>query len=121
MSKDGTKTAILIIVDGLTRFLIAEPVSRKTAEETLKALVDRVFTIHSLPSILRSDNGPEFVNELIAAFTSYAGIRHIRVLPYNAPANGRAESAVKRTQDLLIKLIIKLFPIHFQFLFFGLV
>ena len=102
-SSDNAKNYVLIIVDGLTRYLIAEAVSRKTAEETLKALVDRVFTVHSLPSILRSDNGPEFDNALAEAFAAYAGIRHIRVLPYNACANGKAESSVKRVQELLIK------------------
>ena len=39
----------------------------------------------------------------MAAFTAYAGLRHIRVLPYNAPANGKAESSVKRVQELLLK------------------
>ena len=102
-SSDNVTNCILIIVDGLTRYVIAEPVSRKTAEETLKTLVNRVFTAHSLPSILRSDNGPEFDNALAKAFAVYAGIRHIKVLPYNACANGKAESSVKRVQELLIK------------------
>ena len=62
-----------------------------------------MFTAHSLPSILRSDNGPEFDNALAKAFAVYAGIRHIKVLPYNACANGKAESSVKRVQELLIK------------------
>ena len=103
MSADGSRSCILIIVDGLSRYVIAEPVTKKTAEETLKALVNRVFTVHSLPSILRSDNGPEFDNALIRSFKAYAGIRHIKVLPYNACANGKAESSVKRVQELLIK------------------
>ena len=102
-SADGSRSCILIIVDGLSRYVIAEPVTKKTAEETLKALVHRVFTVHSLPSILRSDNGPEFDNALIKSFKAYAGIRHIKVLPYNARANGKAESSVKRVQELLIK------------------
>ena len=102
-SKDETKNSILVIVDGLTRYVIAEPVSAKTAEITLKALVNRVFTVHSLPSVLRSDNGPEFDNALAKAFAAFAGYRHVRVLPYNAGANGKAESSVKRIQELLIK------------------
>ena len=102
-SMDGHKNAILVVVDGLTRFVIAEPVGPKNAENTLSALINRVFTVHSLPSIIRSDNGSEFDNELSASFTLYAGYRHIKILPYNACANGKAESSVKRIQELLIK------------------
>ena len=102
-SENSDKNAILIIVDGLTRYVIAVPTNNKTAETTLKALINNVFTVHSLPSVIRSDNGPEFDNALMQAFTAFAGYRHIKVLPYNACANGKAESTVKRVQELLIK------------------
>ena len=102
-STTGAKGAILIVVDGLTRYTIALAAANKTAEETFRLLVIGVFTTHSCPSVIRSDNGPEFVNELSVEVKKYAGYRHVRVLPYNARANGKAESTVKRVQELLIK------------------
>ena len=102
-SKDGAKSAILIVVDGLTRYTIAIPVGEKTAEETFASLAKHVFAWHSYPCVLRSDNGPEFRNELEKEFKKYVGYRHVHVLPYNARANGKAESTVKRVQELLIK------------------
>ena len=94
--------AILVVVDGLTRYVTAVPVVDTTAESTVQALVKHVFSLYSMPSVVRSDNGPEFQG-LTEEFAKYAGYRHIHVLPYNAAANGRAENAVKRVSELLYK------------------
>eukprot|EP00965_Chrysotila_dentata_P032678 1089029-Pleurochrysis_carterae.AAC.1 len=53
----------LVVVCGLTRFTIAIPVpdtSDTSADTTLRALVARVFTINSIPLVLKSDNGQPF-------------------------------------------------------------
>eukprot|EP00965_Chrysotila_dentata_P029548 982550-Pleurochrysis_carterae.AAC.1 len=51
---------VLVAVCGLTRFTIAIPVPDTTADTTLRALVARVFTIHSITLVLKSDNGQPF-------------------------------------------------------------
>eukprot|EP00965_Chrysotila_dentata_P168536 5565288-Pleurochrysis_carterae.AAC.1 len=48
---------ILVVVCGLTRFTIVIPVPDTSADTTLQALVARVFTIRSIPLVLKSDNG----------------------------------------------------------------
>eukprot|EP00965_Chrysotila_dentata_P070823 2341051-Pleurochrysis_carterae.AAC.1 len=58
---------VLVVVCGLTRFTIAIPVPDTTADTTLRALVARVFTIHSIPLVLKSDNGQPFVSEMSEA------------------------------------------------------
>ena len=102
-SVESRYSAVLVVTDGLTRFTLAIPVESQTAEVTMRALVDHVFTTFSMPMVVRSDNGPEFRNALSAEFAKYAGYRHVHVLPYNAPANGAAEQAAKRVQSLLVK------------------
>ena len=53
------------------------------------------------PLTLVSDNGKSSRNVLGARLAGFFGYRHICILPYNAAANGMAESCVKR-----IKLIL---------------
>eukprot|EP00965_Chrysotila_dentata_P003497 113977-Pleurochrysis_carterae.AAC.1 len=48
---------MLVAVCGLTRFIIAIPAPDTFADTTLRALVARVFTIHFIPLLLKSDNG----------------------------------------------------------------
>eukprot|EP00965_Chrysotila_dentata_P081568 2693041-Pleurochrysis_carterae.AAC.1 len=63
---------ILVVVDMLTRFVTAVPTNTMSAEETLTALMEHVFTKHSLPMVIKSDNGTAFRNELMAHFAKYA-------------------------------------------------
>eukprot|EP00965_Chrysotila_dentata_P143802 4751386-Pleurochrysis_carterae.AAC.1 len=93
---------ILVVVCGLTRFTIAIPVPDTSADTTLRALVARVFTSHSIPLVLKSDNGQPFVSEMSEAMARYAGYRHIRSLSYNPQSYGLAEQGVKRISDLLV-------------------
>ena len=94
---------ILIVVDRLSRFTIAIALAELKASETLRALINHCFLIFSFPKVIVSDNGSPFNSELQAELLKYAGIRHIRVLPYLPQANGTAEQGVKRVGDLLAK------------------
>ena len=83
---------ILVISCALTRFTLLVPVETTQAEETLKTLVARVFSVFGTPAAVVTDNGPAFVSGLGRAMADFFGYRHIHVLPYNAQANGTAES-----------------------------
>eukprot|EP00965_Chrysotila_dentata_P123258 4073940-Pleurochrysis_carterae.AAC.1 len=50
----------------------------------------------------KSENCTAFRNELTSNFAEYAGLRRAFVLPYHAPANGRAEPSVARIARLLV-------------------
>ena len=60
---------------------------------------DLKFCDFGLPRLLQSDNGSEFVNELMNKFSEAAGFDHRLITPYHPRANGIAErwvqSAVK--------------------------
>eukprot|EP00965_Chrysotila_dentata_P152556 5041370-Pleurochrysis_carterae.AAC.2 len=90
-------------MDMLTRFVTAIPTKTMSAEETLTALMEHVFTKYSFPSVIKSDNGAAFRNELMACFSKYADFRNAYVLPYNAQANGMAEQSVGRITRLLVR------------------
>eukprot|EP00965_Chrysotila_dentata_P103965 3432940-Pleurochrysis_carterae.AAC.1 len=80
----------------LTRFVTAIPTKTLSAEETLTALMEHVFTKYSLPMVIKSDNETAFRNELVAHFAKYAGLRNAYGFPYNAQAHGMAEQSVGR-------------------------
>eukprot|EP00965_Chrysotila_dentata_P236125 6201144-Pleurochrysis_carterae.AAC.2 len=90
-SLDSEFHYILILVCGLIRFTIAIPVPDTSADTTLRALVARVFTTHSIPFVLKSDNGQPFVSEMSETMAFYAGYRHIRSPSYNPQSNSLAE------------------------------
>ena len=92
---------ILVVTCALTRFTLLIPVTSTTAEETLRALVARVFCVFGHPAVIVSDNGPAFCSGLSDAAANFFGYRHIHILPYNAQANGVAEASVKRIKLLL--------------------
>ena len=56
---------ILHIVDHWSKFNLAYPLQSKTAKEVANALEKRVFPIFGLPSILHSDKGREFIDQVI--------------------------------------------------------
>ena len=66
--------------------------------------MEHVFCVFGLPDVIVSDNGPAFISELAAHTAQLFGFRHVPILPYNAQANGLAESAVKRIKTLLDRM-----------------
>eukprot|EP00965_Chrysotila_dentata_P147072 4855951-Pleurochrysis_carterae.AAC.1 len=71
----------------LTRFATAVPCVTTSAEETLSILMNHVIAKCSFPTVIKSENGSAFRNELTRAFAKYAGLRRAFVLLYNAPVN----------------------------------
>ena len=94
---------ILVVVCALTRFSIFIPVKTTTAEDTFRALSDKVFSVFSRPHKIVADNDSAFRNSLCTELQRFIGFRMVHVLGYSAYANGQAEQGVKRIGDLLIK------------------
>jgi IS30 family transposase len=66
---------LLVMVDIATRFCILRPIQTKTSLSIVKELVD-VFTTFGQPIVIQSNNGLEFVNEMMKLFAENAGIDH---------------------------------------------
>ena len=62
---DGDYKWICHLVDHFSKYHIIFPLLRKEASEIAANLVCRVFSYFGLPYILHSDQGKEFVNEII--------------------------------------------------------
>ena len=97
-------TFLLICVDVASRFVFLEPLFTKSKEDIAEALF-KIFCTIGFPKILQSDNGSEFVNDIIRVVTKISCIDHRVILPYNPQANGLAESWVRLTKKILYKML----------------
>ena len=71
----------MVLVDASTKWLEVGVVPTTSTQQAIKFLRS-VFTTHSLPEILVSDNGSAFTSIEIETFVKRNGFRHIRVAPY---------------------------------------
>jgi hypothetical protein len=94
---------ILVIIDLCTRFAVLYAQQTKSAVDTAWSLW-QCFCLFPLPKIIQSDNGTEFVNNVIAELKKLLGVQHRLVAAYNPRANGSAENTVGNTQRVLRKI-----------------
>jgi hypothetical protein len=93
---------ILIVVDVTTRYLVAVPLKCKDMNHVAGALYD-IILLFGPPRALQSDNGKEFVNELLKQLLHISGTDKRLVAPYNPRANGLAERFVQMVKQCLKK------------------
>jgi transposase InsO family protein len=72
-TSDGRAIRMLNIINEYTRECLAIRVDRKiTANDVIDTLAD-IFIKHGIPQFVRSDNGPEFVAEIIRQWLKELG------------------------------------------------
>lgn len=84
----------LLVVDVCSRFMLLRPLQTKSADEVGAELFYH-FTCFGFPKILQSDNGTEFVNQIIKAMARSYKIEHRVMTPRNPQATGTAEFTLK--------------------------
>ena len=95
---------LLIMVDIATRFCVLRPIPDKTSMTIVKELVD-LFSNYGLPRVIQSDNGTEFVNELMTLLAENAGFEHRLISSYHPRANGVSERWVQSSVNTIKKQI----------------
>lgn len=113
----GGKTTLLVVIDVFTGFAQLRACSSSTAEEIAKELWD-IFCTFGFPKILQSDNGHEFVNDLLRALVKISGIEHRFISPYNPRADGKVERSIGTMASVIKKMVhgaIMLWPLYVPF------
>jgi len=100
----GGYKALLVIIDVFTGFVILRPIKTTSADIVANELW-QVCCILGLPKIIQSDNGPEFVNEVIRALVKLVGIEHRFISPYNPRADGKVERSIQTVMSIIKKLL----------------
>ena len=81
---------LLVLADVATDYTVLVPLKTKDKFSVARALWS-VFASFGMPLIIQSDNGKEFVNEVLAAMSKLHGIDHRFISAYHPRANGFVE------------------------------
>ena len=81
---------VLTLVDMATRFPEAIPLKTIDTVSVAEALVS-IFARMGCPQEILSDNGPQFVSDLMKEVYRLLSIKPLNTTPYHAQANGRVE------------------------------
>lgn len=103
VSPDGY-TVLLVVIDVFTGFVLLGPLKSNDAESVARKLW-KLFCIFGVPKILQSDNGPEFVNDVLRSLVKITGIDHRLISPYNPRADGKVERSIGSVMSIIKKLL----------------
>ena len=101
MTKSGEDT-LLVITDIMTKFAVLRSLKGKGMAGITRSLWE-VMSLFDIPKIIQSDNGVEFVNQLMEELTKLNGINPRTISAYNPRANG----VVERTNGVIETMLKK--------------
>ena len=84
----------LVVIDICTRYILIRPIPSKSALVVARSLV-KIYSDFGIPKILQSDNGTEFVNQIMDELKNNCGFEQRTISSYYPQSNGAAENAVK--------------------------
>ena len=82
---------VMTLVDALTRWTVLVPLKSKEAVEVAEAIVNNWILKIGAIEYLVSDNGREFVNDIVANIAKYMEITLHTTAAYSPKSNGKAE------------------------------
>ena len=100
ISTDGFRYCLTIQCT-FTRFLVAVPLRRNRAIDAAKALHDNWFTTYTTPTVLESDRGAHFQNNLMAEFSKMYGISQKLHVSWRPQSTGQLERAHRSLKSAL--------------------
>ena len=90
----------LVIVDYFSRYPEVQKLKSTTTQSIVNTL-KAAFARHSIPEILRSDNGPQFSSQEFKSFANKYNFQQNISRPHFPSSNGQAERAVQTVKNLL--------------------
>ena len=88
-----------------TKYLIVVPLKDKSALAVANALLKHVYLIYGAVELQVHDNGPEFVNSILAHLSRMMGIQDLRSTPYRPVANSAIEQTHRTINAVFAKTI----------------
>jgi hypothetical protein len=104
ISNQGNKH-VLILVDSLTKFVVAKAVPNGTAVEVAAFLWQEILLRHGAPKKLQSDLGKEFNNHLLAQLNTLLGTNHKFSSPYRPQTQGLVEKFNQCIANMISKYV----------------
>ena len=97
----------------LCQGVFLEPGARLIASEARRMFANCVMRSGTIPSMVRSDRGPELKNAVMAEYSALVGLSHRFNTPWRPMETGLVENKHKETQKImgmLVKDIMQCFP-----------
>src|SRR3989344_396490 len=89
------------MIDYLTKWPIAVPLPNKCATTVTQAFVEQLVCVHGAPESLLSDQGPEFLNEVLTSMNSDLHIHRLKTSAYHPQMDGLTEHFNSTLQNML--------------------
>ncbi len=99
---DGKAFRALNILDEFSRECLAIRVKRKLNSIDVIDVLTDLFILRGVPAFIRSDNGPEFVAEVVQKWIKAVGAKTAYIVPGSPWENGYCESFNGRFEDELL-------------------
>ena len=96
---------IMTVIDTLTKYLITIPLKSKEAREVAHSLYEKVICVHGVPRTMISDQGGEFVNNVLSTMCDTLGLVHSKITAFHPAANGQCERANYTIVNILRTLV----------------
>ena len=95
-------SAILTIVDVVSRVTVFVPVPSKGAVDTARAIFTRWYPMFGVPAIIRRDGAAEFSSDVMKAFCDLMGVKHNDI---SAPDDPTHHAVVERRNRVMEKFL----------------
>ena len=95
---------IVVAIDHFTKWPEARALAEADAQSITRFIYEDIICRHGVPAILSSDQGTEFVNEMITALTNVYKISHIKTTAYHPQGNGQVERTNQTLKNILAKI-----------------
>jgi len=89
-SSSGNKY-VVVFTDYLTKWVEAFAINDMKAETIAKIFINEIITRHSTPSKLLSDQGKNFLSNLVKSVCEYFKINKVQTTPYHPQCDGLVE------------------------------
>ena len=101
----GGNVHVLVAIDYMSKYVVAEAVPDTGAEETVRFLLDKIVHVFGVPTQIISDQGPAFTSELSASAMEELGVHHSLASAEHAQTNGLVEKMNGTLMDRLAAFV----------------
>ncbi|MCP4066531.1 MAG: transposase family protein, partial [Gammaproteobacteria bacterium] len=96
----GTNELVMVLVDYLTRYTWAYPISNKKAETVARVLVECFFPAAGVAERIICDRGGEFTNKLAKIIDDFYGTERSLTTAYHPKTDGQVERMNRTLLDM---------------------
>ena len=92
---------ILVMSEYLTRYTVTAPMPDQTADTVARTFINSIVLQHGVPEKVLTDQGPNFLSELMDVLYKQLGIERLRTTAYRPCCDGMVERFNRTVADMI--------------------